>query len=103
MLSPRGTRGVEKAELNDNVDFRPQPRRLLNGHMYYIGLDIHKKSLSFCVKDAGGQIYQQGKVAATRPHLDVWMQSLSSTRAQEKNIGEVPGNAVNISSRSPGI
>lgn len=37
--------------------------------MYYIGLDIPKKSISFCVKDATGQIYQQGKVAVTRRDL----------------------------------
>ncbi|MFZ0797828.1 MAG: hypothetical protein WCA13_09400 [Terriglobales bacterium] len=43
--------------------------------MYYIGLDIHKKSISFCVKDASGQIYQQGKVA-TRRNLDAWMKAL---------------------------
>jgi hypothetical protein len=22
------------------------------GHMYYIGLDVHKKTISYCVKDA---------------------------------------------------
>jgi hypothetical protein len=25
------------------------------GHMYYIGLDVHKKTISYCVKDASGQ------------------------------------------------
>jgi transposase len=56
--------------------------------MYYIGLDIHKKSISFCVKDAGGQIHQQGKVAATRPELDVWMKTLPQpwTAAMEATI-----------------
>jgi transposase len=56
--------------------------------MYYIGLDIHKKSISFCVKDAGGQIFQQGKVAATRPQLDVWMKTLPQpwTAAMEATI-----------------
>ena len=29
--------------------------------MYYIGLDIHKKTISYCVKDATGQIYREGK------------------------------------------
>jgi transposase len=56
--------------------------------MYYIGLDIHKKSISFCVKDAGGQIFQQGKVAATRSDLDVWMRMLPQpwTAAMEATI-----------------
>jgi transposase len=24
--------------------------------MYYIGLDVHKKTISYCVKDASGQV-----------------------------------------------
>jgi hypothetical protein len=27
--------------------------------MYYIGLDVHKKTISYCVKDGSGRIYQQ--------------------------------------------
>lgn len=34
-VSPRGARGV-------------------HGHMYYIGLDFHKKTTSYCVKDVPG-------------------------------------------------
>jgi transposase len=56
--------------------------------MYYIGLDVHKKSISFCIKDAGGQIHQQGKVVATRRELDVWMKTLPQpwTAALEATI-----------------
>ena len=25
-------------------------------HMYYIGLDVHKKTISYCVKDAAGRL-----------------------------------------------
>jgi len=32
--------------------------------MYYIGLDVHKKTISYCVKAASGQIHQEGKVGA---------------------------------------
>ena len=32
------------------------------GHMYYIGLDVHKKTISYCVKDASGRMQQEGKV-----------------------------------------
>ena len=28
--------------------------------MYYIGLDVHKKLISYCVKDASGRIHAQG-------------------------------------------
>jgi hypothetical protein len=34
--------------------------------MYYIGLDVHKKTISYCVKDASGQVHGEGKVGATR-------------------------------------
>ena len=44
--------------------------------MYYIGLDVHKKLISYCVKDASGRIHAQGKIAATRYDLDVWMKTL---------------------------
>jgi transposase len=30
--------------------------------MYYIGLDVHKKTISYCVKDVSGRIQQEGKV-----------------------------------------
>ena len=38
--------------------------------MYYIGLDVHKKTISYCVKDAGGQVHQESEVGATRRELD---------------------------------
>jgi hypothetical protein len=34
--------------------------------MYYIGLDVHKKTISYCAKDASGQVQQEGQVGATR-------------------------------------
>ena len=44
--------------------------------MYYIGLDVHKKTISYCVKDGSGRICQEGKVGATRLELDRWMKTL---------------------------
>jgi hypothetical protein len=44
--------------------------------MYYIGLDVHKKSISYCIKDAGGQILGEGNVGAMRQELDTWMKTL---------------------------
>ncbi len=29
-------------------------------NMYYIGLDVDKKTISYCVKDLGGQIQREG-------------------------------------------
>jgi hypothetical protein len=48
--------------------------------MYYIGLDVHKKTISYCVKDANGQVHQEGKVGATRHELDSWIKTLPQPR-----------------------
>jgi hypothetical protein len=44
--------------------------------VYYIGLDVHKKTISYCVKDVSGQIQQEGNVGSTRRELDCWMKTL---------------------------
>ena len=56
--------------------------------MYYIGLDVHKKTISYCVKDGSGQVHQEGKVGATRWELDDWMKTLPQplTVAMEATI-----------------
>ena len=45
-------------------------------NMYYIGLDVHKKTISYCVKDASGRIHAEGTIPATRFDLDKWMKTL---------------------------
>ena len=37
--------------------------------MYFIGLDVHKKTISYCVKDVAGRVYQEGKIGSTRREL----------------------------------
>jgi transposase len=77
----------KKAELNGDVDSE-------NNHggssklMYYIGLDVHKKTISYCIKDASGEIHGEGKVGATRYGLDCWMKTLPQpwTVAMEATI-----------------
>ena len=56
--------------------------------MYYIGLDVHKKTISYCVKDVSGRICQEGKVGATRWELDIWIKTLPQpwTVAMEATI-----------------
>jgi len=44
--------------------------------LYYIGLDIHKKTISYCVKQIDGKIMQQGKLVADRKTLLKWMEGL---------------------------
>src|SRR5258705_8073497 len=33
-------------------------------NMYYIGLDVHKKTISYCVKDGSGRIYAEAEIPA---------------------------------------
>src|SRR6266542_4139745 len=48
MLSPRGARGVEKAELNGNVDSDNNHRDSSRTYMYYIGsLVLSRKNFAF--------------------------------------------------------
>ena len=46
--------------------------------MYYIGLDVHKKTISYCVKDGSGRIHAEGAIPATRLELDIWMRDCRS-------------------------
>ena len=48
----------------------------MNG-MNYAGLDIHKKSISCCVRQADGTIIQESTIAATRHALDEWNRRLA--------------------------
>src|SRR3954447_16722460 len=56
--------------------------------MYCIGLDVHKKTISYCVKDVGGQIQREGTIPGSRTDLDSWMKTLPGpwTVAMEATI-----------------
>ena len=56
--------------------------------MYYIGLDVHKKTISYCVKDGSGNVHAEGAIAATRSDLDRWMKTLPQqwTAAMEATL-----------------
>ena len=56
--------------------------------MYYIGLDVHKRTISYCVKDGSGQIYAEGAIRSTRLDLDEWMKTLPQpwTAAMEATV-----------------
>jgi len=46
------------------------------GKLYFIGLDLHKKIIAYCIKTRSGVIVAKGTVPATRPSLLKWMESL---------------------------
>ena len=43
---------------------------------YYVGLDVHKKTVSYSVKTAGGEKVAAGSVAANRAALSEWAEAL---------------------------
>ncbi len=70
---------LQKAELSCEAD----SENYLGGSsetMYYIGLDVHKKTISYCVKDAAGKIHQEGKIGSSRRELDGWIKTLPQPR-----------------------
>ena len=44
--------------------------------VYYIGMDVHKKNISYCVKTKSGRIVSQGKVESNRDSLRQWREGL---------------------------
>jgi transposase len=44
--------------------------------MYYIGLDVHKRKISYCVKGTSGSLHSEGSLSATRFDPDCWMKTL---------------------------
>jgi len=44
--------------------------------IYYTGLDIHKKTIAYCVKRIDGVLVQQGTVATERKALQKWQSEL---------------------------
>jgi len=45
--------------------------------LYYIGLDLHKKIIVYCIKSATGAVIGRGTIAANRSALQTWVESLS--------------------------
>jgi transposase len=71
---------LQKAELSGEADSENYPGGSLRDDMYYIGLDVHKRTISYCVKDAAGQVHQEGKIGSTRRELDAWIKTLPQPR-----------------------
>lgn len=45
-------------------------------HPYFVGLDVHKQVIAFCVKRADGTIVAEGTISATRAALSEWVKTL---------------------------
>lgn len=44
--------------------------------MHYIGLDVHKQNIAFCIKAADGTLVDRGTLEANRPALESWAAGL---------------------------
>src|SRR5262245_6775973 len=72
--------------------------------MYYIGLDVHKKTISYCVKDASGRILRA--IAASKkkndridpesdpspPSRGRWRSGMSPNDSLGRSLGSVDGS-----------
>src|SRR5580658_9476964 len=76
MYKSRGVSWWTKAEPGPEVRLRVEPKENPMDSMQYVGLDIHKKTISYCVKLADGTIVKEGVLPATRAALDGWMAGL---------------------------
>ena len=45
-------------------------------HSHFVGLDVHKQVVAFCVKTAEGKIVAEGTVKSTRAELDGWVKTV---------------------------
>lgn len=45
--------------------------------LYYIGLDVHKKTISYCTKTQDGTIIARGTIPATRAALTAWAAAIN--------------------------
>ena len=61
--------------------------------MYYIGLDDHKRTISYCVKDGSGTNHGEGAIPATRFDLDRWMKTLPQRGRRRWKPGCLPGGS----------
>jgi hypothetical protein len=64
-----------RAELSQRADSEPPSSFPPMQTIYYIGLDAHKRTISYCVKDASGAMHAAGTLPATHLDLDHWMKT----------------------------
>ena len=61
--------------------------------IHYIGLDVHKKTISYCIKTADGRIVQEGKLEASRRTLRAGQKACGSRGMEPwKRPCSVPGS-----------
>jgi hypothetical protein len=75
MLSRRGACGVQKLNSTETLIQRTTTEASRPTYVLH-RTDVHKKAISYCVKDVSGQVHREGKIGATRHELDGWIKTL---------------------------
>jgi hypothetical protein len=70
MYKPGGALGVQILNSATTLIQRDNQGASSMQSMYYIGLDVHKKKISYCVKDGSGNVHAERAIPATRSNLD---------------------------------
>ena len=68
----KGSRGGYDAETGEESATQKAHSENPMNSLHYIGFDVHKKAISFCVKTAAGEIVEEGSVLAQREALRQW-------------------------------
>jgi transposase len=45
---------------------------------YYVGLDVHRKTIWYCMKTAAGEIVREGEIESRREALAVWAKTIQA-------------------------
>jgi transposase len=77
---------------------------------YYVGLDVHRKTIWYCMKTAAGEIVREGPIEARREALAAWAKTieepwcggLEATLGSHWIYNELKGYAVALKMGQPG-
>jgi hypothetical protein len=69
--------------------------------IHYIGLDVHKKTISYCIKTAAGQIVKEGTMAAERSVLRRWAERQQQPWDISGTDSSTPSEMLSIISAGP--
>src|SRR5258707_1785235 len=62
---------IEEGRRGPNTRLRRKPMQV-----HFVGLDVHKQVIAFCIKAPSGEIVREGTVRARRESLDQWVATL---------------------------
>ena len=84
----KGSPPCPGAAVPDQTGYGPERPQRCNHRLQSLSLDVHKRTIRYCVKDGSGTIHAEGAIAATRFDLDLWIKTLPPpwTAAMEATV-----------------